>query len=87
MNRLLLACIAVNLLAFIQMAIDKQRAVRGRRRLPEAQLLAPVLFSGIIGVIAGMLAFHHKIAKTSFHTKVAITFVIFLVAAYHLLNR
>ena len=87
MNRLLLACIAVNLLAFVQMAVDKQRAVKGRRRLPEALLLAPVLFSGILGVVAGMLAFHHKIVKTSFHTKLAIAFVIFLVAAYQLLNR
>jgi len=80
---------AVNVLAFVQMASDKQRAVKGRRRLPEALLLAPVLFSGILGVVAGMLAFHHKIAKTSFHThtKLVIAFVIFLVAAYQLLNR
>ena len=86
MNRLLLACIAVNLLAFVQMAIDKQWAVKGRRRLPEAQLLAPVLFSGIIGVVAGMLAFHHKTAKASFQTKLVLAFVVFLVATY-LLNR
>jgi len=78
MSRLLLASIAINLLAFAQMATDKQRAAKGRRRISEAQLLVPVLFSGIVGVVAGMLAFRHKTAKHSFQIKLALAFAAFL---------
>ena len=82
MSPLILASIAVNLLAFAQMYIDKRLAIKGRRRISEAQLLAPVLFSGIVGVVAGMLAFRHKTAKASFQIKLAFSFGLFLVLAY-----
>jgi uncharacterized membrane protein YsdA (DUF1294 family) len=84
MNRLLLASIAINLLAFAQMATDKHRATKGRRRISEAQLLVPVLFSGIIGVVTGMLVFHHKTAKRSFQIKLAIALALFLGLAWFL---
>jgi uncharacterized membrane protein YsdA (DUF1294 family) len=84
MNRLLLASIAINLLAFAQMATDKHRATKGRRRISEAQLLVPVLFSGIIGVVTGMLVFHHKTAKRSFQIKLALTLALFLGLAWFL---
>ena len=83
MNRsLLIGLVVINLIGFVQMAIDKQRAVKNRRRLPESQLLAPVLFFGIIGVVAGMLIFHHKTVKMSFQIKLAIAFLIFLAGIY-----
>ena len=87
MTNPILASIAINLLAFIQMAIDKHLAVKGRRRIPEAQLLAPVLFSGIIGVVAGMLAFRHKTVKRSFQIKLVLAFAFFLGLAWFLFLR
>ncbi len=78
MNRLLLASIAINLLAFAQMAVDKRRAAKGQRRISEIQLLVPVLFSGIIGVVAGMLTFRHKTAKRSFQIKLVLALALFL---------
>jgi uncharacterized membrane protein YsdA (DUF1294 family) len=82
MNTLLLAAAAVNLFAFAQMAVDKRLAGKGRRRIPEAQLLAPVLFSGLIGVIAGMLVFRHKTAKRSFQVKLLFAVMLFAMMVY-----
>ena len=82
MNPLIYIAIAANLLAFIQMGIDKRLALKQRRRIPEAQLIAPALFGGILGTILGMLAFRHKTAKRSFQFKLAAAFAIFAGGVY-----
>lgn len=45
--------IAINIIAFVLFGIDKERALRERRRLPEAYLLWLALLGGAAGVIAG----------------------------------
>ncbi len=82
MNSLIYIAIAVNLIGFIQMGIDKSLSIKGHDRLREAQLLAPVLFSGIVGVVLGMLVFHHKTAKRHFQFKLAAAFAIFAGGIY-----
>jgi len=82
MNELLLFSIAVNLVAFAQIFIDKRRAIKGRGRISESQLIAPVLFSGMIGVVAGMLLFRHKTAKRSFQWKLLFAFALFGAAVF-----
>lgn len=57
---------AVNLIAFLLMGIDKRRAIRGRRRIPEATLLLSAVLGGGIGALAGMLLFRHKTRKPRF---------------------
>lgn len=86
MNWISIAVVFINILAFIQMFIDKHLAHKERRRISEIQLLMPVLFSGIIGVIAGMMVFHHKTAKTSFKIKLALTFLLFLATVAYLFH-
>ncbi|MFT3984409.1 MAG: DUF1294 domain-containing protein [Lachnospiraceae bacterium] len=56
----------INLLGFITMRIDKQRAKRQAWRIPEATLFSLALFGGSIGCLAGMYAFRHKTQKISF---------------------
>lgn len=83
MTRTLISiCIAANLIAFIQMAVDKRLAVKQRRRIPEAQLIAPTLFGGFPGILLGMLAFRHKTRKRSFQLKLLVALIIFAGIVY-----
>ncbi len=63
--------LAVNVVAFAQMWLDKGRAERGVSRISERRLLAPVLIGGLPGVVLGMHRFRHKTRKGSFKLKLA----------------
>ena len=52
--------IAVNVLAFVLMGIDKRRAKKNAWRIPERTLFLPVIFGGALGGVAGMRLFRHK---------------------------
>lgn len=61
------ACYAIlSLYAFALYGIDKRRAVRGKRRIPEHHLLLPALFGGWAGAYLGSRIFRHKTAKKRF---------------------
>ena len=63
---LLIYLAAVNLLLFALMGIDKSRAKRGARRIPEATLFFFAMLGGSLGGIGGMYAFRHKTLHRSF---------------------
>jgi len=63
---MLIYAILINLIGLVSMYVDKRRARRGKRRIREKTLYAIGLFGGIGGIIAGMVAFHHKTRKPSF---------------------
>ena len=52
--------LAVNLAAFFLMGMDKRRARRSKRRVPERTLYLPVVLGGALGGTRGMRIFHHK---------------------------
>lgn len=52
--------LAVNLISFALMGIDKQNARKGARRIPEKTLFLFVFLGGSAGGLAGMLLFRHK---------------------------
>lgn len=56
----------INLLALALFGIDKRRAKRGGRRIPELWLLAVAVAGGSVGAIGGMLSFRHKKRKPRF---------------------
>lgn len=56
----------INLLAFILMGIDKDRAKRGAWRVPERVLFLAAVFGGSAGAVAGMRAFRHKTKRWYF---------------------
>lgn len=58
--------IAINIITFLVMGLDKWKAKRGSWRIQEATLFTLVLFGGGIGGVAGMMAFHHKTKKMKF---------------------
>lgn len=60
MKWILLYLIIINLIAYGAMGIDKRRAVKNKRRIPEKTLFMFVLLGGGIGGTAAMYVFRHK---------------------------
>ena len=58
--------VAINLIGFLAMYIDKRRAQRGKWRIPEKTLFIITALGGGIGTIAGMYTFRHKTKKIAF---------------------
>jgi len=56
----------INLITFIYFGVDKHKARKGLRRIPEKRLHFCALLGGVVGGIAGMSLFHHKTRKPSF---------------------
>lgn len=58
--------IAINIIGFLIMFIDKQKAKRGAWRIPEKTLFFITALGGGIGTTVGMYAFRHKTQKLQF---------------------
>lgn len=58
--------IVINLITLFAMYIDKQKAKKSKRRIPEKTLFTLVALGGGIGGIAGMYIFRHKTKKSRF---------------------
>jgi len=58
--------LAINLIGFGIMYLDKRKAKYGRWRIPEKTLLIIALLGGSIGTILGMKIFRHKTKKLKF---------------------
>ncbi len=52
--------IAVNVIGYAMMGIDKERAIRGAWRISEASLFLAALLGGALGCTLGMNHFRHK---------------------------
>ena len=58
--------VIINILGFLIMYIDKQKAKKGKWRIPEKTLFIVTALGGGIGTIAGMYTFRHKTQKVQF---------------------
>ena len=66
LNYLLYYLAFISLLLFVLMGVDKAKAKRGARRVPEATLFFLAVIGGSLGGILGMAVFHHKTLHKSF---------------------
>ena len=67
MIRYLIGALALtNLYAFTLMGIDKRKAVKDVRRIPEKTLLTACGLFAALGGLIGMHVFHHKTRKLKF---------------------
>lgn len=66
MKPLLYFCMGASLLNFILMGVDKRKAKKGARRIPEKTFFLIALLGGALGAILGMYAFHHKTLHRKF---------------------
>lgn len=58
--------ISINILSFILIFIDKQKAIHNKWRIKENPLLFISLIGGCFGTLIGMHLFHHKTKKLKF---------------------
>ena len=65
-KNIVLYFIIINIIGFFIMYIDKQKAKKGRLRIPEKTLFIVTALGGGIGTIAGMYTFRHKTQKIAF---------------------
>jgi len=64
-----------NLVTFLVMGLDKYKAKKHKRRIPEKTLFAMSFLFGGIGVLLGMGVFHHKTKHNSFRILVPLGIV------------
>ena len=67
--------LAINIIAFIVYGIDKLKARKNLRRIPEATLLLLAVIGGSIGAWLGMRVWHHKTMHLKFKYGVPIILV------------
>ena len=72
----LIYIIAINLVSFLFMYIDKKKAINHQYRISESTLLSLALIGGSFGTIAGMYKFRHKTQKPKF--KIGVPLIIFI---------
>ena len=65
-QNIIIYLIGINIIAFLAMFIDKRKAKKGTRRIPEKTLFSLVALGGGVGGIAGMYTFRHKTKKARF---------------------
>lgn len=66
LKNILIYLVAINLITFVTMYVDKRKAKWGKWRIKESTLFTLVLLGGGIGGIAGMYTFRHKTQKPRF---------------------
>ncbi len=77
---LLIALLVWNLVVFLLYGVDKAKAKRGSRRIPEKTLLWCAFLLGGIGGMAGMLVFRHKTQHTKFRILLPLALILTLAA-------
>lgn len=76
MDLLLIYLEFVNVVAFLMYGMDKWKARKGKRRIPEKTLLGIATIGGSVGAFLGMYVFHHKTKKIKFYLGVPVIFLI-----------
>ncbi len=69
------AALILNLITWILFGLDKRRARRGGRRIPEATLFTLTFLGGAMGALCGMTRFRHKTKHLSFWIAVPLAFL------------
>lgn len=81
MKYILYYLLIVNVLAFLLMLIDKEKAKKRKWRIPEATLMGFAAIGGSLGILMGMNTFRHKTLHRKFTLGVPVILVAQVVAA------
>ncbi len=78
--------IVINLIGLLICGYDKSLAIRHQWRIPERSFFLLGLIGSSIGILFGMILFHHKTSKPSFVSIIWIDLVINVVAYYVIIH-
>lgn len=84
-GKIIIYLVAINVIAFLAMGIDKWKAKRNAWRIPEQTLLSLVVLGGGIGGIVGMYTFRHKTKKPRFFIGFPLILIIEIAVAIYLI--
>jgi len=68
--------IAISLISFIIVGIDKLKSKKGDWRVREATLIILAFLGGAIGVLIGMVFFNHKTKKQKFYIGIPAIYIL-----------
>lgn len=87
MRSLVIYLIFINILTFTLYVIDKRKARRGKRRIPEETLIWLAIVGGSVGALLGIYLFRHKTKHRKFTLGVPVILLVQAVLAYYFLLR
>ncbi len=83
LTKLIIVALAlINMIGFITVAADKQKARRKQWRVPEKTLFLLAAIGGCIGVYSSMLIFRHKTRHGYFMAGIPAIFVVQIIIVY-----
>lgn len=83
----ILYILIINLVGFLAMYIDKNKAKQGKYRISEKSLFVISLLLGGIGVYIGMYKFRHKTKHLSFTVGIPVCIIINVISVYYILTK
>lgn len=66
LKNIIIYLIAINVIGFLAIGIDKRKAQKGAWRIKESTLFLITVLGGGLGTILGMYTFRHKTQKLAF---------------------
>ena len=88
MQNIIIYLIAINLITFLTMYIDKKKAKWGKWRIKESTLFTLVFLGGGIGGILGMKIFRHKTKKPRFYIGFPMILIVEIICSiWFIVNR
>lgn len=87
LGKIVLYLLAINVVAFLAMGIDKWKAKNNAWRIPESTLMSLVLLGGGIGGIAGMYTFRHKTKKPKFYIGFPAILIFEIIVVIYILTK
>ena len=79
--------IAVNIIAFAIMAIDKYKAQRHKWRISELSIFTIGIIGGGLGVLLGMSTFHHKTKHLKFTVGIPVVLILNIVMFGYIVQK
>ncbi|MCF0148893.1 MAG: DUF1294 domain-containing protein [Clostridium sp.] len=86
-NILVYYLILINLIAFITIYIDKQKAIKHQWRIKESTLFLISIIGGSLGILLGMYSFRHKTKHTKFTLGIPTILILQILLIYYLINK
>jgi len=82
MKYFIIYLVLINIIGFVLMAVDKQRAKNHRWRIREATLFTVAALGGSFGSLLGMSLFRHKTKHLLFTVGIPFVFVLHVIALF-----